>query len=191
MKRKLTIIIIFLITCPIIIKADDEQSTFPYISVSTSGKYYFKMIPGQNDYYNHDTGTGAMCTLSRDGKETVLWTVTGWYSFRTYPSYDGECLVRLGNWPRGKGPSKDHLAVAFYKKGLLLKRYSTIDLIKDMSKVYPSVSHYEYLCGRSGFDGFNYLFSLITIDKIQYQFDVRTGDIVSIKLLKVNCGLED
>jgi len=165
------------------VAADEEQSTYPCVSASYGGRYFFKMIPGAKDYYGHDSGSGVMCAINRDGSITELWRVSGWYAFQTFPSYDGDCLVRLGNWPRGRRPLGEHLAVAFYKKGELVKQYSTIDLIKDQSKVQSSVSHYQYQDRVPGFNGYTHTFTLVTVDLVQYDFDARTGAITAWKKL--------
>lgn len=183
MKRFVPLLLVMVVAFSWMLSADDEQSTYPYVAASYGGRYYFKMIPGKKAYYEHDEGTGIMCTLTREGEEQELWRVGGWYAFRTFPSYDGECLARLGNWPRGKGPSKGHLAVAFYKKGALVKQYGTADLIKNAAKVQHSVSHYEFLHSLPGFSGYDYDFSLITVDRVLYRFNVCTGEIVSWKQL--------
>ncbi|MBN1534785.1 MAG: hypothetical protein JXA20_19090 [Spirochaetes bacterium] len=181
MRGAITIAFFAALAISVSVSADDEQSTYPYVSVALTGRYYFKMLPAEKGYYDHDAGTGIMCTLSRQGTEKELWRTGGWYAFRTYPSYDGECLVRIGNWPRGRRPAKDHLAVAFYKRGVLMKRYSTSDLIKENARVLPSVSHYEFLASVPGFSDFNYDFSLITVDRVHYRFNACTGEIIGWK----------
>ena len=106
----------------------------------------------------------------------------GWYAFSVFLSKDGAHLVRLGNWPRGHAPSDSHLAVAFYKYGLLMKSYSTKDLILDVTKVTPTVSHYFFLQGRPGFsDSSSTVFTLTTVDGVEYHFDVSNGNIVSME----------
>lgn len=110
----------------------------------------------------------------------MLWTTTDWYAFKVYLSADGQYLVRLGNLPRGRRPAADHLAVAFYKNGQLLKSYSTLDLIKDVSAVRASVSHYAFYTGAPVFTS-TYAggaFTLTSVDKMTYTFDITTGDIV-------------
>ncbi len=174
--------------------ADDEQSQYPYVIASDGGRYFFLMKSDPNDIYNREKGTGICYEVTRNGEFKELWRTEGWYSFKTFlaSSYDGNgqpkrlhlYLVRLGNWPRGHKPSVDDVGVGFYKDGELIKLYSTVDLIRNVSAVRPSVSHYEYLDNKyepvleyQYENGFS-VFKLVTIDGVHYQFDVRTGQII-------------
>jgi hypothetical protein len=114
-----------------------------------------------------------------------MWRTSGWYSYQTYISRDGKYLVRLGNWPRGEGPSEKHLGIAFYKKGKLLKSYSTRELIKNVSLVPRSASHYRFLKEVEGFDPPTSLqFVIKTVDNVRYVFDVQNGEITSRKQIE-------
>ncbi len=175
-KIILTFLLLFL--C-LNIFADEEQSTFAYVKSAYGGRYFFVMLPHRNKYYNRSYGRGYAVAITRMGKQKILWRVKGWYAFKTFLSYDGVYLVRMGNWPRGRTPAKTHLAIAFYKRGKLIKAYSTIDLIKDLSKIEPSTSHYNYYTKIIGFTGYNFKFSFVTIENIRYIFDVRTGKIIA------------
>lgn len=169
------------ILIPVSFFADQEQSTFAYVKNAYGGRHFFVMLPHPKKYYSRDTGKGYVKSISRTGKIKTLWKVSGWYAFKTYLSYDGEYLVRMGNWPRGVRPSQKHLAIAFYNKSGLIKRYSTKDLIKTLSKVRRSRGHYRYKKKIIGFTGYNYRFTLITIDNVKYVFDVRNGKIIKSK----------
>jgi hypothetical protein len=162
-------------------RADDEAPNHAYVRSTQSGRYFFKMVPGAKSYYRHDEGTGICYSVGRDGKDREIWRITGWYAFKTYLTDDGRYLVRLGNWPRERQPTDKDLGIAFYDRGKLLKRYSTKDLIKDKSKVQPSVSHYQYRKKVIGFDKPNKRFGLVTVDDVTWSFDVRTGKVLSKK----------
>jgi hypothetical protein len=45
----------------------------------------------------------------------------------------------------GQTPSSNHLALAFYRDGTELCRYSTVDLLRDTDKVRHTVTHYFWL----------------------------------------------
>ena len=124
------VFIIFLISSGLI-KADDEGPLLPYITTSPHGRYYFKMLPrtlerpkpfeyldGEPKTIPH---TGIAFKLEADGNDVELWRIEGWYASEVYLAGDGEHLVRMGSWPRGQEPSEDHLAVAFYRGGVLFK----------------------------------------------------------------------
>ena len=169
-----------LLATPSHVLADQEIAPFPYVTAAEMGRYYFKLVPGEG----RDESKGAVGTcykVEAKGNDNILWATNDWYAFTVFLSVDGQYLVRLGNWPRGHAPSADHLAVAFYKKGELLKSYSTRDLIKDVAAVRPSVSHYTFYTGKptfvSTYNGGS--FTLTSVDNITYQFNIATGEIIS------------
>jgi hypothetical protein len=177
--------------------ADQEQSPIPLAFASEpSGDAVFTMIPAKFDAKGKVVSEpyGVMYRLQRNGALKEIYRIKGWYSWKVYVSEKGQYLVQRGPWNRGQRPEKDHLAVAFYKDGKLLKRYSTAELVKDHSKVRSSVSHYEWEAEGSIENpsgdriasltaGFSYdytkSFSLHTIDGWTYSFDVETGNIRS------------
>lgn len=161
--------------------ADDEQSPYAYVTSAQWGRHYFKMLPDPKKAYRHDAGLGICYAVGRDGKDKELWRTSGWYAFSTHLSYDGRYLVRIGNWPRGHAPSKDHVGIAFYERGKLTRSYSTAELIGDRSKVQPSVSHYQFKKKVIGFGRAQYAFELVVIDGVTWRFDVRTGAVLGKK----------
>jgi hypothetical protein len=174
--------------------ADDEQSQYSYVIASLGGRYFFLMKSDPNDIYNREKGTGICYEVTNNGEFKELWRTEGWYSFGTFlaSSVDSDnrpkrlhhYLVRLGNWPRGRKLSADHVGVGFYKDGKLLKLYSTADLIRNESAIHPSVSHYEYLDNKFEptleyqYQTGGWIFKLVTIEGVHYQFDVKTGQIL-------------
>lgn len=141
---------------------------------------------------------GIMSRLNKSGKFEDLYRTSGWYSFEIFVSHDGVYLVRMGPWNVGHKPQKDHLAVAFYKNGKLLKSYSTAQLVKDHEKVVASVSHYMWQASASYLPdlteqqrqalapclNYDNTFKVHTIDGWTYEFDVTTGDIKSTTKIK-------
>ena len=161
--------------------SDEEVAPYSYIAVSQSGRHYFKMFPGSINGKENGLGHGCVYQVE-DDKDTLLWTVDGWYAFRAFLSKDADFLVRIGNWPRGHKPAEKDLGIAFYKKGVLIKSYSTKDLIKDESKVNPSKSHYQFYKGDLGFDKKDgKIFEITTVDDIEYRFNVETGSVIEKK----------
>lgn len=165
--------------------ADEEMGQYSYVITSDGGRCFFIMKTDPNDTWTtREKGSGICYEVTRDGGFKEIWHTEGWYSFKTYLSSDGHYLVRLGNWPRGIKPSASHVGVGFYKDGKLLKLYSTIDLIRNISAIHPSVSHYEYLDNKYEpsleyqHDKGLWIFKLVTIDGVHYQFDIRTGQII-------------
>ena len=168
--------------------ADTEIIPVPSVYSSEGRNYYFKMIPAKYEYKNDKfeitrEAFGKAYELKEDGSSRLLWQVKGWYSHEVFLSGDGEYLVRMGDWPDGLGPSTKDLAIAFYHKGKLVKKYSTADLIQDKEKVIQTASHYIWLSEEENYakmHDFDYSFNLTTIEKNEFIFDYRNGDIIEI-----------
>ena len=170
------------------LKADMPMGAFSYVATSPSGMCYFEMIPPHVSNGMRKEASGTAYQLSRDGLSIELWHTNGWYSSKVFLSESGHYLVRMGPWNLGQEPSKNDLALAFYKDGNLLKQYSTADLVKDKNKIVKSDSHYAWLA--SDVQRENYgeteprllwdnTFHLKTCDGIVYSFDIKTGSIQS------------
>jgi hypothetical protein len=195
--KKLLILLLLVIALANGLKADMPMGEFPYVATSPSGMCYFEMIPPRVSNGVRKEASGVAYRLSRDGSSKELWQTDGWYSLKVFLSEDGSYLVRMGPWNLGQEPSKNDLAVAFYKDGNLLKQYSTTDLVKDKTKVVRSASHYAWLASdiqreKQIFSGkkihdeesepslfLDNTLHLKTCDDIVYIFDVKTGDIKS------------
>jgi hypothetical protein len=169
---------------------DSEMSPMPYVAAAESGRCFFKMSPDPEHPSEREFGFGYAYKAGLQLADELLWRTEGWYAFEVFLSDDGRYLVRLGNAPRGLEPSREHLAVAFYDRGVLLKSYSTDELIRDKSQVHHSASHYAYKLG--GSEGAHLSrepggpthLVLTTIDLIRYTFDVATGDILEQEPVK-------
>ena len=164
-------------------RSDEEWAPFGHVTSSPSRQLYFRMVPPRGD----TPGRGALYRVGQTGQDEKVWSVKGWYAQRVFVPDDGRSLVRLGDWPRGLAPKDSHLGVAFYRDGKLVKEYSTKDLIQDVSKVRPSVSHYQFfdwedppgLVSLHVNGSYHHVFRLRGIDDVTYLFDPATGDIVN------------
>jgi hypothetical protein len=168
------------------VMADSFETPAPRAFTSEYGTgVVFTMMPAK---YGKDQkvvreALGIAYKIDDDGALKELYRTKGWYSYRVLVSMDGRYLVRLEEGSVGDSPSKDDLAVAFYKDGRLLREYSTEEMLKDKSKVLQTQSHYFWTpLGklRLYIDNSN-LFSLNTIDGWTYIFDVTTGKVKSTK----------
>ncbi len=166
---------------------DSPAMPLPYVVSSEHfGTFMFRMTP--KDYATEGSEPyGQAFRVGRTAAEDeLLWEVRGWYAFSTFLSMDGRYLVRLGNWPSGHEPEEADLAVAFYEDGRLLAEHSTLDVIRDVSKVQPSVSHYGFLDAEerpglvplSRHDYKTSGFTLTSVDRVRWTFDIRTGEVV-------------
>ena len=176
------------------LKADTPMGAYSHVTTSPDGRCYFLMIAPQTG----KEANGVAYQVARDGSNEELWRTDGWYSSMVFLSEEGSYLVRLNPSVLGHKPSPNDLAVAFYKNGSLLKKYSTADLVKDGKKVVATVSYYRWMAadvekenqlvngGKApGSDlepkllWWEKTFRLKTCDNISYVFDITTGDIRS------------
>ena len=125
-------------------------------------------------------GLGEMVSVGAKGETKVLWT-TRWFAAQrqVHLHAKGVYVVRVGAGGHLK-LSDRHDGLLFYKKGKLLKRWSTKALIRDPSKVrfrdaLPKgcVSSYRFLRTIEGFKGSS--FQVQTVDGDTLTFDIRTG----------------
>ena len=165
-----------------VLLADQEARPTPYILSLKNGKYYFKIADDPLFNFPHNyRSNGYLYQVVDDSCDTLLWKTQQFIGYRVYFVEDNiDYFVTIGDWPSGGRPIKEHMAIAFYHKGELIKLYSTDELIKDPSQIEPSVSHYEFLKTVVGFKE-EFQFCIETIDGIVYEFDVKTGNILSEK----------
>jgi len=164
--------------CLSLTAAPSELPTpYPYLTTSRSGRFYFKMAPGRDVY-----GYGAAYAVLAS-QDTELWSVSGWYSFRTFLSDDGRYLVSLfgrTSIPRVEQAEPTDPLVAFYDNGKLLAQHSIAQLIQDPAAINRSESlTYLQPSPAPGFDELGHSFSFVTGEHVTFAFDIRTGAIVS------------
>lgn len=171
--------------------ADIGSPPGPRVSVSPSGEYFFAMLPPKSVAASDDdperNGSGTAYRLYARGEMAELWHVSGWYSSDIFISDDGEHLVRIGDRPSGGDVSYGDLALAFYRKGTLLRQYSTKDMIRDPDKIgkgarcdwrldwqqsrIPAEDLVKYQPRLYGDNQFR----IFTADGFRHVFDVATG----------------
>ncbi len=161
--------------------ADEEASNIPYVVAGTYGRCYAKSVP--DDYYG-ERGFTRVYRVERERDE--LADSYPWFSPRLFLQCNmsrngdiGASLVRFGPWPRGHRANVDQLAFAFYFKGELLKRYSTLDVAGNPDNVEWSVSHYQVIRRVMGYrwiDSNDYAFEVETVDGRVLTLDPLTGN---------------
>ena len=179
--------------CSLPSSADQPEFPYAYVASSPGGRFYFRMVPTVEGSVDRSDGFGIAYRVGNDESDEILWRTEGWYSFEVFLSFDGRCLVAMGPWNGGSRPSNDHLALAFYRDGKLLREYSTADLVEDGSKVTTSASHYTWLARDAWVPPSDpdpnheprfvrpVIFELTTVDGIVYRFDATSGAIVEKK----------
>ncbi len=83
--------------------ADSPAQPRPFATSHPFCSCYFVMIP-EKIYLDEGTkkptkipAFGKAFSLNDDGSSTLMWEVSGWYSFENYLSWDGRYLVRMGD----------------------------------------------------------------------------------------------
>lgn len=181
--------------------ADQEASNVPHVAAGPYGRCYAKSVPMH--IYDPEVGSRQQgrTELYRVGRsKDVLVQQYDWFSqvlfVRCHPGNETN-IVRVGPWHRGHDPHADHLALAFYQGGKLIKRYSTLDIagaqrapdgaFSNFQNVSASVSHYTVFAAPPALVKFtqqtgasyteNWQIKATTIDGRELVFDMATGEI--------------
>ena len=132
------------------------RSALADVAAGPYGRCYAKSVPDHlYDPVDEPRQQGRTMVYRVGNSQDVLVQTFDWFSQRLFVrcgAADNIAVVRIGPWHRGHDPHPDHLAIAFYKGGELVKRYSTLD-ISGVEKaqsgsqsiyrnVSASVSHY-------------------------------------------------
>ncbi|MSQ70229.1 MAG: hypothetical protein EXR27_02920 [Betaproteobacteria bacterium] len=173
-----------LLLSPTAAVADNEARNTTRIFASRYGNCFAKSVPMET--YGEKGVTKVF--LVGAGTDRLVHTYN-WYA----PQVFLECNVapagkpvavsvaRIGPWPRGRRANASDLAIAFYRGGQLLKRYSTLDIADAPDNVSASVSHYSVLDHIDGYrwgTGNEYSFQVRTVDGRSLSFDAATGALI-------------
>ncbi len=164
--------------------ADEEASNRAYVAASQYGDCYARAVPTQT--YG-TTGRTTVFVVQHNGDRQV--ENYDWFAPRmrlecNVSAGDGPVglsVVALGPWARGRLADNETLAIAFYRDGALLRRYSTLDIAGRPDNVRASISHYEVIEEVIGYrwrDSNRYDFVVRTIDGRIITFDAGTGAII-------------
>ena len=127
--------------------ADQEASNYPHVVASPSGRCYAKSVPRHlYDPQGEPRQRGRTEIYQVADAEDVLVRHYDWFSqvlfVRCQPGSEA-VVVRVGPWQRGHYPRADHLAIAFYQGGRLIKGYSTLDIAGDQMAEEGAFSNYR------------------------------------------------
>ena len=181
--------------------ADQEASNVAHVASGTYGRCYAKSVPAHVFDPDGEPRQQGRTSLYRvtDGEDVLIHEYE-WFSqtlfVRCGPA-DHIIVVRLGPWHRGHDPKEDHLAIAFYRGGTLVRSYSTLEIaggeeaddggFSRYRNVSASVSHYTVFAKQPEFvretvaDGtvFRERWYVLgeTVDGRRLRFDIETGRI--------------
>jgi hypothetical protein len=168
--------LLLLLVSALLLRPDEPEYDRQHTVKSANGNFAAEFFP---DGSFGETGWGE---VTATGGNKPLYSFK-WYANEALVSNDGHYLVRFGRWAMD---SKGHtdLAIAFYKDGVELKSYLVKDLVRDVSSVDESVSHYIWQATETkmplGFSADEKRFTVVTTDKLAYEFDVATGEIAKV-----------
>jgi hypothetical protein len=165
--------------------ADDEASNAPVVVASEHGNCYAKSVP--SSAYGNEGRTIVYAVEAGADREIATYN---WYAQRLHLACNVEgrdgrvaaSIVQFGPWPRGETANAETLAFAFYHDGVLVRRYSTLDIGGRPDNVRGSVSHYEVIGDITGYasrDGNRYAFTVRTVDGRTLSFDAGTGEAIA------------
>jgi hypothetical protein len=199
--RRLLLIVLIWPACLNSAMADQEASNVPHVAAGPYGRCYAKSVP--DHLYDPDgepRQQGRTIVYRVETSEDVLVQVYPWFSQQIFVNCtlaQKIVVVRLGPWHRGHDPRSDHLAIAFYKGGKLLKHYSTLDIaggekalnggFSAYRNVSASVSHYSVFASapemvkittaRGPVFKYNWMIRAETVDGRLLTFDMSTGEL--------------
>ena len=114
---------------------EGQLGPYPYVVSAESGRAYFKMMPGPAS--DPSRGHGHAFRILGNGADSLLWSVSGWYA---YPEElrltgSGEHLAYVPIWLHGSVPRHDQTGLAFFHNGVLVRCYSSLDLLGEQHAV--------------------------------------------------------
>ena len=182
-------------------RADDEASNVAHVAAGPYGRCYAKSVPDHvYDPVDEPRQQGRTMVYRVGKSQDELVQKLHWFAQRLFvrcgPA-SNFVVVRLGPWHRGHDPHADHLAIAFYQNGSLLKRYSSLDIAGDEKaqsgglstyrNVSASESHYtvfgsapemvKITTARGAIFEDNWVIRAKTVDGRVLTFDMATGDL--------------
>jgi len=181
--------------------ADDEASNVAHVVAGSYGRCYAKSVPKHiYDPEGEPRQQGETRVYRVNEAEDVLVNVYDWFSQRLFvrcSPADDIIVVRAGPWHRGHDAAADHLVIAFYRGGKVVKSYSTLEIaggelatdggFSKYKNVSASVSHYTVfesepeMIKATTVEGYVYsetwLIQATTIDGRVLTFDMETGEL--------------
>jgi len=172
----LRILVFLLCAMRLGVSADATASTiapYPYVGTSRSGTFY----------YTVSGSTVAVYKLEDDGTSTKLWKTQMTYAYPSelFLAEGGEHLVRFVAWPRGQQPTAGDSALVFYKRGKVIKAYSSADLAHG-HKYIDTAEGFALGRGKPEFIGRieDHRIRIGIQNGGEYVFDYDTGEIAAV-----------
>ncbi len=155
--------------------ADSPATPKPLVFASPDGNYYFRLSPSPD--FDEAKAEGYLYRVDADADE-LLYKTKGWYSFSVLVSNDGNSLVRIGPWPSQGQPPESTPALVFYSGGTEFRVFTVADVVKDLSALEHSMSHYSWGGSLEWADGgWDGRVQVHTVEGTTIVFDIETAEI--------------
>lgn len=180
MKNIILFVMILTLGCASTSFADQESFNQVHVKSSEYGSHYAKSIPKEMDGFEGQTFVYEV----KEGQDELKYTYD-WFSKEVYLSQ--KYLVRMGPWAQGHEPDNQTLAIAFYKDGEFLNKYSTLEIAEkcyeNVVNISRSVSHYSVFKDILGYRWLmlndEFVFEVLTFEDKVLMFNVETGRLLT------------
>ncbi|MBZ3935590.1 hypothetical protein LJX78_06410 [Methanimicrococcus blatticola] len=179
MKKAVPILVLLILSIFLICPAYGDSQIAPY-SYSIEFEEYgtvFYMTTDSDSYPFIDTSHLPETGLYKiDTLENIYTMDEYFYETDLYFTPDGMNFAAM-TWQE----TNEERCVRFFENGKEYKHYSAAELMEDPSKRSFSASHYnwrEYQEREEIFDQNNSTLSVVTLDGVYCQFDIKTGEIL-------------
>lgn len=175
------LLLILIICCSLVAKADLPGPAYQYDRYSENGKFYFKSIP----YYNYDlTSFGKTIIYYSEGNEE-LYTLDNYLPSEAFISNDSRSLVTTTYWMWGHSDYEDQILIKIYLDRKDSIQYRIDDLVSDKSKLQNTSSH--TLWYKQMFVKGDTLF-VMTLENKVVKIDMQSGEIIE-KINVTDCKI--
>ena len=153
-----------LLLLPNIVQADEPRFRSAFIS--------------PNRQYELSESKSERWLLIEKATGQVRYQVVGEFASRTVlVSDDGINLVVVDDFSERR-PGHDLDVLVFYRNGSIVKKYLLGDLLRDVTNIERSVSHFQWFFISSALSLSDARLKLKTFELIDYEFDASTGELL-------------
>jgi hypothetical protein len=165
--------------------ADQERPHTPLVFSAPSSEYYFKIVPKD---VSDESAIGYVYRVEAS-RDRLIYQTKGWYSFEVLLSSTGSKIARRGPWARFDSPPEKTIAIAFYSQGSPTAQYVVSDLLRDLTCIQRSVSHYEWGSSITWVPGtWPEQIQVQTYDGQNIVFDMDSGKILERRRITARCS---
>lgn len=159
--------------CSYVVSSDDERYIFVMLSVKTENECLSQGTEEQKKIKELHKKYKFSGLYEKNNSAKPLWTVD-WYSYQVFISSDGKYLVRTGSW----ASKETDEAFSFFDEGKLIKTYQINEIVRYVSALPHSVSHFQWE-KELKLNASTNSFEVTTLEDGKFSFDIKNGEIIS------------